>query len=36
VTRLDMDRVVEALDDLDPIERFLQIVRAMERDEPGT
>ena len=27
---LDMDRVVEALDDLDPVERFIAVVRAME------
>jgi uncharacterized protein YutE (UPF0331/DUF86 family) len=27
---LDMDRVVEALDQLEPIERFLQIVRDIE------
>jgi uncharacterized protein YutE (UPF0331/DUF86 family) len=30
---LDMQRVVEALDELEPIERFLQIVRRMLGDE---
>jgi uncharacterized protein YutE (UPF0331/DUF86 family) len=31
--QLDMQRVVEALDDLEPVERFLAIVVAIERDE---
>lgn len=30
---LDMERVVEALDDLEPVERFLQIVLLIEADE---
>jgi uncharacterized protein YutE (UPF0331/DUF86 family) len=28
---LDMERVVEAINNLDPIERFLGIVRGMEK-----
>jgi uncharacterized protein YutE (UPF0331/DUF86 family) len=32
---LDMQRVVEALDELEPIERFLQIVRRVLSDESG-
>jgi uncharacterized protein YutE (UPF0331/DUF86 family) len=32
---LDMDRVVEALNDLEPIERFLQIVRHRLSEEEG-
>jgi len=32
---LDMDRVVEALDDLEPIERFAAIVRDMEAGSSG-
>lgn len=31
---LDLDRVVEALDDLGPIEEFLQLVKAI-AEEPG-
>jgi hypothetical protein len=26
---LDLDRVIEALDELEPIEQFLEIVRAL-------
>ena len=33
---LDMDRVVEALDRLDPLERFEQIVREIEAASDGT
>jgi uncharacterized protein YutE (UPF0331/DUF86 family) len=33
---LDMDRVVEALDDLAPVEQFLEIVRRIEQDQPGS
>jgi uncharacterized protein YutE (UPF0331/DUF86 family) len=32
---LDMQRVVEALDELEPIEHFLQIVRRVLSDESG-
>jgi uncharacterized protein YutE (UPF0331/DUF86 family) len=32
---LDMQRVMEALDELEPIERFLQIVRRVLSDESG-
>ena len=32
---LDMERVVEALDDLATVERFCEIVRRIEADEPG-
>lgn len=32
---LDMDRVVEALNDLEPVERFLQIVRHMLSESEG-
>jgi uncharacterized protein YutE (UPF0331/DUF86 family) len=32
---LDMQRVVEALDELEPIERFLQIVRRVLGNESG-
>jgi len=31
---LDLERAVAALDDLEPIERFLEIVRALEEDSP--
>lgn len=30
---LDLDRVVEALDDLAPVEQFLEIVRRMTADD---
>jgi uncharacterized protein YutE (UPF0331/DUF86 family) len=33
--RLDIDRVVEALGELDAIERFLDVVRGIESGEPG-
>jgi uncharacterized protein YutE (UPF0331/DUF86 family) len=32
---LDMERVVEALDELEPIERFLQIVRSLLQEDNG-
>ena len=32
---LDMERVVEALDELEPIERFLQIVRRILQEDNG-
>jgi uncharacterized protein YutE (UPF0331/DUF86 family) len=34
-TVLDMDRVVEALDDLGPVERFLEILRGLAREAEG-
>ena len=32
---LDMDRVVAALDELEPVERFLEIVRRISQEEAG-
>ena len=32
---LDLDRVIDALDDLAPVEQFLELVRKLAADEPG-
>ena len=32
---LDLDRVIDALDDLDPVEQFLELVRKLAADEQG-